>query len=86
MKPKVKKPTEKELEMVKSWPIWEKEESQFPWSYDEQETCLIIEGKAIVKTPEGKVEFGAGDFVVFPKGLECDWIIKERIKKYYNFG
>jgi hypothetical protein len=39
-----------------------------------------------VKCPEGAVEFGAGDYVVFPVGLKCTWEIKEKIKKHYNFG
>jgi hypothetical protein len=87
MKPKVKKPTEKEKQEAESWPIWEKEESEFPWEYDLQETCLILEGKAVVKTPEGgSVEFGAGDYVVFPKGLRCTWEIRKKIRKHYNFG
>ena len=37
---------------VQNWPIWEKEESEFPWYYDEPETCYILEGEVIV-TPEG---------------------------------
>ena len=86
MKPKVRKPTRAEQQEAELWPIWEKEESTFPWEYDEQETCLILEGKAAVKCPEGSVEFGAGDFVVFPVGLKCSWEIKERIKKRYKFG
>jgi uncharacterized cupin superfamily protein len=86
MKPKVKKPTEKERQEAESWPIWEKEESAFPWEYDEQETCLILKGKAVVKTSEGNVEFGAGDYIVFPRGLKCTWEIKEKIRKHYNFG
>jgi uncharacterized cupin superfamily protein len=53
MKPKVKKPTEKEREEAESWPTWEKEESKFPWEYDVQETCLILEGNAVIHTPEG---------------------------------
>jgi len=84
VKPVVKKPIEAEREEAKTWPIWEKEESKFPWNYSQQERCLIIEGKAVVKTPEGDVEFGAGDYVMFPKGLNCTWEIKEKIKKFYN--
>ena len=34
MKPKIKKPAEKEIAEAKSWPIWEKEESEFPWEYE----------------------------------------------------
>ena len=86
MKPKVKKPTKDESQKAESWPIWEKEESEFPWEYFDQETCLILEGKAVVKTSEGDIEFGAGDYVVFPEGLTCTWEIKEKIKKHYKFG
>ena len=86
MKAKVRKPTEKELKEAESWHVWEKEESEFPWEYDVQETCLILEGKAVVKTPDETIEFGAGDYVVFPEGLECTWEIKKRIKKHYRFG
>jgi hypothetical protein len=86
MKPKIGKPTRAEQQESELWPVWEKEESTSPWEYDETETCLILEGKAAVKCPEGSVEFGAGDFVVFPVGLKCSWEIKERIKKHYKFG
>jgi uncharacterized cupin superfamily protein len=86
MKAKVRKPTEKETKEAESWPIWEKEESEFPWEYDMQETCLILEGKAVVKTSEENIEFGAGDYVVFPEGLICKWEIKKKIKKHYKFG
>lgn len=85
MKPKVRKPTEKELKEAESWPTWEKEESEFPWEYYQEETCLIMEGKAVARTSEGDVEFGAGDYVVFPKGLKCTWKIKEKISKHYRF-
>jgi uncharacterized cupin superfamily protein len=86
MKPKVKKPTEKEVKEAQAWPIWEKEESKFPWEYDEKETCLILEGKAIVKTPEGDMKFEAGDYVIFSQGLSCSWQIEKKIKKHYKFG
>lgn len=86
MKPKVRKPTKDESQKAESWPIWEKEESEFPWEYFDQETCLILEGKAVVKTSEGDIEFGAGDYVVFPEGLTCTWEIKEKIRKHYKFG
>ena len=65
MKPKIKKPTLKETQEAKSWPIWEKKESTFPWEYDEQETRLILKGKAVIKTADGNVEFEAGDTSFF---------------------
>ena len=86
MKPTVKKPNRKEIHEAQSWSIWEKEESTFPWEYDEKETCLILKGKATVKSAAGTIEFGAGDYVEFPVGLKCTWEIKEKIKKHYKFG
>ncbi|MCK4518984.1 MAG: cupin domain-containing protein [Candidatus Omnitrophica bacterium] len=72
---------------VFDWPVWEKEVSRFDWVYDSAETCYLLEGRVVVE-PEGDeaVEFGAGDLVLFPKGLKCVWDIKEAVKKHYNFS
>lgn len=70
---------------ISSWPIWEKEKSQFDWFYDSTEHCLILEGKVFVKTATEEVEINAGDFVTFPKGLACNWRIVENIRKHYKF-
>ncbi|MBN2524638.1 MAG: cupin domain-containing protein [Bacteroidales bacterium] len=84
---KVWKPTKKEIEQTKNWGSWDKETSEFPWSYDETETCYILEGEAIATNPEGKeIRFGSGDMVQFEKGLECTWKILKDIKKRYKFG
>ena len=47
-------PSQEHLEElgVTSWPIWTKEASQFPWSYDASETCYFLEGDVVV-TPDG---------------------------------
>ncbi|MBF0316559.1 MAG: cupin domain-containing protein [Nitrospirae bacterium] len=84
---KIKKPTEKELSElgVNKWPIWEKEVSKFDWSYDSTEMCYLLAGKVIVKTDDGEVEFGKGDFVTFPEGLSCTWEVKEPVRKHYKF-
>ena len=73
---------------VKSWGIWEKEKSEFPWSYDETETCYILEGEVeVIDSSTGeKLEFQKGDLVQFPKGLSCNWNVKKPIRKYYKFG
>ena len=61
--------------------------STFPWTYDEQETCLLLEGDVSV-TPEGgePVRFGAGDLVVFAAGLSCTWEVHAPVRKHYCFG
>ena len=85
----VEKPDQKKLQKlgVDGWPIWEKEVSRFDWSYDEKETCYILEGEVTVEPENGEaVSFGAGDLVVFPKGLNCVWDIKKAVRKHYNSG
>jgi len=84
----VKKLSKEELEKmgVFKWPIWEKEVSEFDWYYSEKESCYILEGDVDVKTPEGVVHFGKGDFVVFPEGLSCIWKINRAVRKHYKFG
>ena len=85
----VEKPTDEKLIKlnVESWPIWEKEVSEFPWEYHESETCYILEGDVIVTPDIGNpVEFGKGDLVTFPEGLSCKWKIKKAVKKHYKFG
>ena len=72
---------------VRSWPIWTKEASEFPWSYDERERCYLLEGDVEV-TPDGgdPVAFGKGDFVTFPRGMSCTWKIRADVRKHYAFG
>jgi uncharacterized cupin superfamily protein len=59
----------------------------FPWTYDERETCLLLEGDVTV-TPAGgePVRFGAGDLVVFVEGLSCTWDVHVPVRKHYRFG
>ncbi len=80
-------PSQEELDNlgVKSWPTWEASESQFPWHYDQQETCYIVQG-AVEVTPEGgqPVLIQAGDLVTFPEGMSCTWKINQAVKKHYR--
>ena len=82
-------PSEEQLSAlgVDNWPIWTKEISTFLWTYDESETCFILEGEIIV-TPDGgePVKMGKGDLVTFPEGLSCLWEIKQDVRKHYKFG
>ena len=84
-----RKPSPMKLEVlgVYQWPIWRKEVSTFPWTYDVQETCYVLRGRFVV-TPDGgePMEFGRGDLITFPKGLSCTWQILEPVEKHYDFG
>ena len=72
---------------VTDWPIWSCGVSTFPWTYDERETCLLLEG-AVTVTPDGgePVRFGAGDLVEFAAGLSCQWEVRAAVRKHYRFG
>ncbi len=69
---------------VENWPIWTKEVSEFPWTYDGQEICYFLEG-AVTVTPEGgePVTMGKGDLVTFPAGMSCRWKITKDVRKHY---
>ena len=67
------------------WFLWECERSEFDWHYSQLEKAYVYEGLVKVKTSDGEVEIRAGDFVTFPKGLDCRWKIIEPIRKVYKF-
>ncbi len=72
---------------ITHWPIWTKEVSEFPWTYDDAETCYFLEGEVIV-TPTGgePVHLRQGDLVTFPAGMSCTWKILQDVRKHYFFG
>ena len=72
---------------IKSWPRWTCEASSFDWTYDDQETCFLLEGEVTV-TPDGgePVKFAAGDLVVFSAGMDCRWDVYKPVRKHYRFG
>ena len=81
-------PDEERLQEVGvfDWPIWSKEVSEFPWYYEQEETCYFLEGEVIVTPEDGEpVRMGAGDLVVFPQGMACTWRIEKPVKKHYRF-
>jgi hypothetical protein len=60
---------------------------KFPLKFDARLTCYLLKGRvrASVKGTGRCVEFGAGDLVVFPKGLSCTWDVLAAVDKYYKF-
>ncbi|KAL0383679.1 UNVERIFIED_CONTAM: hypothetical protein Scaly_0655200 [Sesamum calycinum] len=73
---------------IKSWPKWGCSPGKYELKFDAQETCYLVRGKVKVypKIPQGEVvEFGAGDLVVFPKGLSCTWDVSVAVDKHYKF-
>ena len=81
----ITKPSKEQIEISSKWPIWEKEISEFDYFYDKEERCLILEGEVDILANNKKWSFTKGDYVVFPKGFKCKWIVKKPVKKHYNF-
>ena len=71
---------------VLSWPIWTCDVSEFDWEYGEKESCLLLEGEVEVISDIETVNFSAGDFVVFPRGLKCRWRVIKPVRKHYTFN
>jgi uncharacterized cupin superfamily protein len=79
-------PAKLEVMGVYDWPIWSKEISRFPWTYERRETCYLLDGEVIVTPDGGKpVKVAAGDLVVFPAGMSCTWDIRVPVRKHYDF-
>lgn len=72
---------------VFDWPIWCCEVSAFIWSYEQREVCYLLEGKVVVTPEDGApIELVAGDLVVFPAGMNCQWEIATAVRKHYRLG
>ncbi|WJX71658.1 hypothetical protein P8452_55630 [Trifolium repens] len=71
---------------VSTWPKWEGGPLTIPWSFEEEETMYILEGKVKVSVEGavGSFEIGGGDLVVFPKGMNITWDVTEPVKKHYS--
>ena len=82
---KIKVIKNKKMSDYKTWPIWKCDPSKFNWKYDQEEHCFIIEGRVKVTGEENTVEIESGDYVIFPKGLQCVWEVQKSIKKHYIF-
>ncbi len=71
---------------VFDWPVWTKEASEFPWTYDTGETCYFLEGEVtVIPENEAPVSIGKGDLVTFPRGMACVWKVHKNVKKHYRF-
>ena len=70
---------------VHNWPTWSRQPSEFPWVYDDPETCYFLTGDVEVMPEDGEtVRVGQGDLVIFPAGMSCR--VLQAVKKHYSFG
>mmetsp|Transcript_20619 Transcript_20619/g.41990 ORF Transcript_20619/g.41990 Transcript_20619/m.41990 type:complete len:131 (+) Transcript_20619:67-459(+) len=85
----VPQPSQEFLEKkgVFNWGTWGCAASKFPWTYDSNESCYLLQGKVSVTPSDGRKEvtFGKGDFVTFPAGMSCTWDVTEAVEKHFMF-
>ena len=82
---KIKILKNKESKEFETWSIWSCENSEFDWTYADEEHCFIIEGAVTVTTEDNTVKIEKGDYVIFPKNLKCKWNVHSPVKKFYRF-
>lgn len=82
----IETPTSNQLDEVSNWPVWDKEPTEFDWTYAEKEKFYIIEGAAIITTSCGlEVAIKPGDLVTIEQGVSSKWKITATIKKNFKF-
>ena len=71
---------------IKNWPIWTCEASSCDWTCFYKETSFLLEGQ-VTLTPAGgePVEFGEGDLVVCPLGIEFSWDVHKYSPQTLSF-
>lgn len=60
--------------------------SKFPWEFTATETMFLLDGKVKVYVDgyDESFEIGAGDLVVFPKGMKVTWDVTKAVNKHYS--
>ncbi len=81
----IRQPSDAERASASAWAIWTCDVSSFEWGYAQTETCLILEGEAMVEARGKEFHVRAGDWAVFPIGLACRWNVTKAIRKHYRF-
>lgn len=71
---------------IETWSIWECEPSKFDWEYAEKETAYVFEGDVYVTAEKETVHITEGMLVSFPKGMQCTWDVRKKVRKAYTFN
>ncbi len=80
MKPVVRRSTPREGAEAAAWVPWVCGPCSFEWGYAAAETCLVLEGEAVVESGGAEVRVGPGDLIQLPKGLACRWRVLSPVR------
>ncbi|KAJ4827503.1 hypothetical protein Tsubulata_024618 [Turnera subulata] len=71
---------------VTTWSKYNGQPGKIPWTFEATETMYLLEGKVKVSVDgyDEPFEIGAGDLVVFPKGMKITWDVIEAVSKHYS--
>ncbi len=80
-------PLKLEVLGVEDWDTIERRVSIYSCSYDQTETCYIVDGEAVVITSDGEtVCVSTGDLVVLMAGLSCVWDVRRPLRAHFRIG
>lgn len=63
---------------------WECGVSQFDYTYDHDETCIVCSGVAEITCDGKTVRLEPGVLAVFPIGADCHWNVIQPVTKYFR--
>src|ERR1700694_3140120 len=62
--------------------LWQCSEGKFDWSYDFDETILILEGSIVVESDTmSPTRYGPGDVIFFRDGAHAKWHVEGHVRK-----
>jgi uncharacterized protein len=62
--------------------VWQCTEGRFNWSYDFDETILILEGSIVLENETLRpTRYGRGDVILFKDGAHAKWHVEGHVKK-----
>jgi uncharacterized protein len=67
---------------------WGGPPGRYALSYGARQTCYVVRGRlsaTVEGSPDGAIQFGAGDLVVFARGTRCTWHIVSAVDMHYAF-
>jgi len=64
--------------------VWSCTRGSFHWTFDTDETAVILEGLVKVRMEDGTtLDLKQGDMAFFPRGQKSVWTIEEDLRKVY---